>query len=586
MPVSANLPPQAKNERADKADAVQLPGIARVLIQHQLLSPEQAREAHAKAQAAENGNFLDELVINSKVLNPLRLATFLAETFGMPLMDLASLDFSTLPLDQIDRKLLAETRVIPLIKRGNRLAVLLSDPTDNQAIERVKFQQQAIIDPIVVEHSKLVKLIQNLDQSTADKLADLIGDVEEEESAVTDGAVALEDNADVDDAPIVRFLQKVLMDAIQGGASDIHFEPYEKFYRIRFRVDGELREITQPPLVIKDKLASRIKVISRLDISEKRVPQDGRMKLVISNNRAIDFRVSTLPTLFGEKIVMRILDPSSAKLGIDALGYDPEQKKALTEAIARPYGMVLVTGPTGSGKTVSLYTCLNILNQPGVNIATAEDPAEINLPGINQVNVNDKAGLTFAAALKSFLRQDPDIIMVGEIRDLETADIAIKAAQTGHMVMSTLHTNDAPTTLTRLMNMGVAPFNIASSVILITAQRLARRLCTQCKQPVDLDDDALLAAGFSEDDLDGSWRPYKAVGCERCNGSGYKGRVGIYQVMPISEEIQRIILNSGNAMEIAAQAKREGVNDLRTSGLIKVKQGLTTIEEVLGVTNE
>ena len=563
MPVSANLPPQAKNERADKADAVQLPGIARVLIQHQLLSPEQAREAHAKAQAAENGNFLDELVINSKVLNPLRLATFLAETFGMPLMDLASLDFSTLPLDQIDRKLLAETRVIPLIKRGNRLAVLLSDPTDNQAIERVKFQQQAIIDPIVVEHSKLVKLIQNLDQSTADKLADLIGDVEEEESAVADGAVALEDNADVDDAPIVRFLQKVLMDAIQGGASDIHFEPYEKFYRIRFRVDGELREITQ-----------------------KRVPQDGRMKLVISNNRAIDFRVSTLPTLFGEKIVMRILDPSSAKLGIDALGYDPEQKKALTEAIARPYGMVLVTGPTGSGKTVSLYTCLNILNQPGVNIATAEDPAEINLPGINQVNVNDKAGLTFAAALKSFLRQDPDIIMVGEIRDLETADIAIKAAQTGHMVMSTLHTNDAPTTLTRLMNMGVAPFNIASSVILITAQRLARRLCTQCKQPVDLDDDALLAAGFTEDDLDGSWRPYKAVGCERCNGSGYKGRVGIYQVMPISEEIQRIILNSGNAMEIAAQAKREGVNDLRTSGLIKVKQGLTTIEEVLGVTNE
>ena len=383
MPVSANLPPQAKNERADKVDAAQLPGIARVLIQHQLLSPEQAREAHAKAQAAENGHFLDELVINSKVLSPLRLATFLSETFGMPLMDLASLDFSTLPLDQIDRKLLAETRVIPLIKRGNRLAVLLSDPTDNQAIERVKFQQQAIIDPIVVEHSKLVKLIQNLDQSTADKLADLIGDVEEE-SGIADGAVALEDNADVDDAPIVRFLQKVLMDAIQGGASDIHFEPYEKFYRIRFRVDGELREITQPPLVIKDKLASRIKVISRLDISEKRVPQDGRMKLVISNNRAIDFRVSTLPTLFGEKIVMRILDPSSAKLGIDALGYDPEQKKALTEAIARPYGMVLVTGPTGSGKTVSLYTCLNILNQPGVNIATAEDQPARHQPGQRQ----------------------------------------------------------------------------------------------------------------------------------------------------------------------------------------------------------
>ncbi|MDO4904252.1 MAG: type IV-A pilus assembly ATPase PilB [Lautropia sp.] len=562
-----------------------MPGLARVLIQHKMLTPEQARELHTKASATEDGHLLDELVLNAKLIPPLKLAHFLAETFGTPLMDLAALDFSILPLDQIDRKLLAETRIIPLLRRGNRLSVLLSDPTDHQAIERVKFQQQAIIDPIVVEHHKLTKLIKNLDQSTADKLAELIGETLEDENGLPEGAVALEDNADVDDAPIVRFLQKVLMDAIQGGASDIHFEPYEKFYRIRFRVDGELREITQPPLVIKDKLASRIKVISRLDISEKRVPQDGRMKLLISNNRAIDFRVSTLPTLFGEKIVMRILDPSSAKLGIDALGYDPDQKEALLNAVQRPYGMVLVTGPTGSGKTVSLYTCLNILNQPGVNIATAEDPAEINLPGINQVNVNDKAGLTFSAALKSFLRQDPDIIMVGEIRDLETADIAIKAAQTGHMVMSTLHTNDAPTTLTRLMNMGVAPFNIASSVILITAQRLARRLCT-CKQPVDLDDDTLLAAGFSEDDLDGSWRPYKAVGCDRCNGSGYKGRVGIYQVMPISEEIQKIILSSGNAMEIAAQAKREGVNDLRTSGLIKVKQGLTTIEEVLGVTNE
>lgn len=583
--MSALQPSTAKTERSDRGDAVTLPGLARVLIQHKMLTPEQARELHTKASATEDGHLLDELVLNAKLIPPLKLAHFLAETFGTPLMDLAALDFSILPLDQIDRKLLAETRIIPLLRRGNRLSVLLSDPTDHQAIERVKFQQQAIIDPIVVEHHKLTKLIKNLDQSTADKLAELIGETLEDENGLPEGAVALEDNADVDDAPIVRFLQKVLMDAIQGGASDIHFEPYEKFYRIRFRVDGELREITQPPLVIKDKLASRIKVISRLDISEKRVPQDGRMKLLISNNRAIDFRVSTLPTLFGEKIVMRILDPSSAKLGIDALGYDPDQKEALLNAVQRPYGMVLVTGPTGSGKTVSLYTCLNILNQPGVNIATAEDPAEINLPGINQVNVNDKAGLTFSAALKSFLRQDPDIIMVGEIRDLETADIAIKAAQTGHMVMSTLHTNDAPTTLTRLMNMGVAPFNIASSVILITAQRLARRLCT-CKQPVDLDDDTLLAAGFSEDDLDGSWRPYKAVGCDRCNGSGYKGRVGIYQVMPISEEIQKIILSSGNAMEIAAQAKREGVNDLRTSGLIKVKQGLTTIEEVLGVTNE
>ena len=375
------------------------------------------------------------------------------------------------------------------------------------------------------------------------------------------------------------------MDAINDGASDIHFEPYERFYRIRFRQDGQLREITQPPLAIKDKLASRIKVISRLDISEKRVPQDGRMKLVLSKTRAIDFRVSTLPTLYGEKIVMRILDPSQAKLGIDALGYEPDQKETLMNAIQRPYGMVLVTGPTGSGKTVSLYTCLNILNQPGINISTAEDPAEIQLAGVNQVNMNDKAGLTFAAALKAFLRQDPDIIMVGEIRDLETADISIKAAQTGHMVFSTLHTNDAPTTLTRLMNMGVPTFNIASSVILITAQRLARKLCS-CKQPIQIPDEALLEAGYKESELDGSWTPYHAVGCDICKGSGYKGRVGIYQVMPITEEIQRIILAGGNAMEIADQAKREGVSDLRHSGLRKVKAGATSLEEVLAVTNE
>lgn len=393
-----------------------------------------------------------------------------------------------------------------------------------------------------------------------------------------------EDTSMVDDAPVVRFLQKVLMDAINGGASDIHFEPYEKYYRIRYRIDGELREVSKPPLEIKDTLASRIKVISKLDISEKRVPQDGRMRLVLSAQRTIDFRVSTLPTLFGEKIVMRILDPSSAKLGIDALGYDPDQKEALLAAVNRPYGMVLVTGPTGSGKTVSLYTCLNILNKAGTNISTAEDPSEINLPGVNQVNVNDKAGLTFAAALKSFLRQDPDVIMVGEIRDLETADISIKAAQTGHMVLSTLHTNDAPATLTRMMNMGIAPFNIASAVILITAQRLARRLCN-CKAETTIDEEAMFAAGFKEDDLDGSWKAYRPVGCDRCGGSGFKGRVGIYQVMPITEEIQRIILAGGNAMEIAAQAKLEGVSDLRESGLRKVKQGLTTIEEVLGCTN-
>jgi len=566
------------------AENVVLSGMARALVQHQLLSLEKAVEVQKKADAAK-GRFIDELV-SSGGLPSLRLARFAAETFGLPLMDLAALDAQSIAPELIDRKLVAERRVIPLVKRGNRLTVALSDPTDLQAIDRVKFQAQASVDPVIVEHDKLLKAIESLGQSASQKMSELVSDSLDSDLAMVESEVPTpaDDNGEIDDAPIVKFLQKILLDAINGGASDIHFEPYEKHYRIRYRVDGELREVSQPPLAIKDKLASRIKVISKLDISEKRIPQDGRMKLVMSPQRAIDFRVSTLPTLFGEKIVMRILDPSSARLGIEALGYEPEQKALLLDAVSRPYGMVLVTGPTGSGKTVSLYTCLNILNKAGVNISTAEDPAEINLPGINQVNVNDKAGLTFSAALKSFLRQDPDIIMVGEIRDLETADISIKAAQTGHMVLSTLHTNDAPTTLTRMMNMGIAPFNIASAVILITAQRLARRLCN-CKLPADIDEDVLLAAGFKEDDLDGSWTPYRPVGCDRCNG-GYKGRVGIYQVMPISEEIQRIILAGGNAMEIAAQAKLDGVSDLRTSGLRKVKQGLTSIEEVLGCTND
>jgi type IV pilus assembly protein PilB len=391
---------------------------------------------------------------------------------------------------------------------------------------------------------------------------------------------------EIDDAPVVKYIQKILLDAIDSGASDIHFEPYEKVYRIRYRLDGELYEVASPPLAIKEKIASRIKVISRLDISEKRVPQDGRMKLVLSKTRAIDFRVSTLPTLFGEKLVLRILDSSSTSLGVDALGYEPEQREALLNAVRRPYGMVLVTGPTGSGKTVSLYTCLNILNHPDINIATAEDPAEINLPGINQVNVNERAGLTFAVALRAFLRQDPDVIMVGEIRDLETGEIAVKAAQTGHLVLSTVHTNDAPSTLTRLMNMGIAPFNIASSVILITAQRLARRLCPQCKRPADVPKEALVRAGFSERDLDGRWTPYAHVGCDNCKNTGYKGRVGVYQVMPITEALNHIIMKSGNALDIAAQARKEGVRDLRQSGLLKVKQGVTSLEEVEAVTNE
>ncbi len=572
---AATLPPRT-------SESTTLAGLGRALVQHQLLRVDQATAIQRKADAGGVA-FIDELIAGGH-MQARALAKFAAEVFGHPLFDLSAIDPASLPDDALDRKLATEVRVVPLGKRGGRVSVALSDPTDFRLLDRIRFSAQAAVDPIVVEHDKLVRLVDRLGQSVAQKLGDMVDDSYDIDVASEEPS-APADTSEVDDAPVVRFLQKILVDAIQAGASDVHFEPYEKFYRIRFRVDGELREMVQPPLAIKEKLASRIKVISRLDISEKRVPQDGRMKIVMSNQRAIDFRVSTLPTLFGEKIVMRILDPSSAKLGIDALGYEPDQKQIMLDAVRRPYGMILVTGPTGSGKTVSLYTCLNILNEPGINISTAEDPAEINVPGINQVNVNDKAGLSFAAALKSFLRQDPDVIMVGEIRDLETADIAIKAAQTGHMVLSTLHTNDAPTTLTRLANMGVAPFNIASSVILITAQRLARRLCS-CKQPLETDKAALLEAGFLESDLDDSWVPYRPAGCERCNGTGYKGRVGIYQVMPISEETQKIILAGGNALQIADQARAEGVRDLRRSGLMKVMQGMTSIEEVLGVTNE
>ncbi len=570
------------------AAAGALTGLARALVQQGKLRPDRA-ETLARKAVSSNTQFIDELtaIADQVGMSASQIAKFAADTFGHPLLDLSAFDTDQLPKDIIDRKLVASLRILALRKRGNRLAVAVSDPTNFQALDQVKFQTQLALDVVVVEHDKLVKLIESTSQSVAQSLDAIVGDEVDFEDLLQESPEQAKDEStvEVDDAPVVRFLQKLLLDAITEGASDIHFEPYEKFYRIRFRVDGVLREVAQPPLAIRERLVTRIKVISKLDISEKRVPQDGRMKLALSGQRAIDFRVSTLPTLYGEKVVMRILDPSQAKMGIDALGYEPEQKQALLDAIMRPYGMVLVTGPTGSGKTVSLYTCLNILNQPGVNISTAEDPAEIQLPGINQVNVNEKAGLTFAAAMRAFLRQDPDIIMVGEIRDLETADIAIKAAQTGHMVMSTLHTNDAPSTLTRLANMGVPAFNIVSSVILITAQRLARRLCS-CKQPADLSKDALLAAGYSEADLDGSWVPYKPVGCDRCKGTGYKGRVGIYEVMPITEEIQRIILRGGSSLEIAQQAQREGVKNLRQSGLLKARQGVTSVEEVLGCTND
>ena len=525
-------------------------------------------------------------VIASGAVSAADLAHTLSSALALPLLDLGAVDAQRLPRNLIDSKLAAQYQIVVLGKRGSRLFIGGADPTDQEAAERIKFATQLSPEWVIVEHDKLAKLLENTGASATETLESMSsGDFEfDVTDDVTSPQESSEATSDVEDAPVVRFLQKMLIDAINARASDLHFEPYEYHYRVRFRIDGELREITQPPIAIKDKLSSRIKVISRLDIAEKRVPQDGRMKLKFGS-KAIDFRVSTLPTLFGEKIVIRILDPSSAKVGIEALGYEKIEKDRLLKIIQRPYGMVLVTGPTGSGKTVSLYTCLNILNQPGVNISTVEDPAEINLPGVNQVNVNDKAGLTFAAALKSFLRQDPDIIMVGEIRDLETADIAIKAAQTGHMVMSTLHTNDAPSTLTRLLNMGVAPFNIASSILLITAQRLARKLCETCKAQADYPREAMLKAGFAETDLDGSWRPYRAVGCSACS-NGYKGRVGVYQVMPVTEAIQKIILNEGTSMDIAVQAQRENVRDLRQSGLIKVRAGVTTLEEIISVTNE
>jgi type IV pilus assembly protein PilB len=561
-----------------------LSGVARVLVNAGKLTPKAAEEL-SKSARDRKANFV-ATVVGANAVKPDEIAHALSTALALPLLDLNAVDLQKLPRNIIDAKIANQYQLIALGKRGNRIFIGAADPTDQEASERIKFALQLQPEWVIVEYDKLARQLESQNTSASEALETLAAgdfdfDVSEEDATPQESQ---EVATDVEDAPVVRFLQKMLIDAINMRASDLHFEPYEYNYRVRFRIDGELREITQPPIAIKDKLASRIKVISRMDIAEKRVPQDGRMKLKFGS-KAIDFRVSTLPTLFGEKVVIRILDPSSAKLGIEALGYEKIEKDRLMTAIQRPYGMVLVTGPTGSGKTVSLYTCLNILNQPGVNIATVEDPAEINLPGINQVNVNDKAGLTFAAALKSFLRQDPDIIMVGEIRDLETADIAIKAAQTGHMVMSTLHTNDAPTTLTRLMNMGVAPFNIASSVLLITAQRLARKLCENCKKPADYPRESLLKAGFKAEDIDGNWKPYRAVGCNSCT-NGYRGRVGIYQVMPITEAIQRIILTQGTALDIAKQAEAEGVRDLRQSGLVKVRAGVTTLEEVITVTNE
>ncbi|WP_024304038.1 type IV-A pilus assembly ATPase PilB [Pseudogulbenkiania sp. MAI-1] len=561
-------------------------GLGRALVQHNSLLLQDAEAIQRQAQSSSI-SFVEQLIL-SKKMTALEVATFASQVFGFPLLDLAAVEPEQLPQGLVDEELIGSRRLLPLYKRGSRLFIGTSDPTQTSAFHAITFKTSLSVEVVVVEDDKLGKLIGSYKTDGTAAIKALVdedfGDLEfADPDAEPEKTVA---QTEVDDAPVVKFIHKVLLDAINGGASDVHFEPYEKYYRIRYRVDGVLKEVAQPPLLLKEKIASRIKVISRLDISEKRVPQDGRLKLVLSKTRAIDFRVSTLPTLFGEKIVMRILDQSAATLNIEQLGFEPEQKAMLLEAIARPYGMVLVTGPTGSGKTVSLYTCLNILNKPDTNISTAEDPVEINLPGINQVNVNERAGLTFSSALKAFLRQDPDVIMVGEIRDFETADIAIKAAQTGHMVFSTLHTNNAPATLTRLLNMGVAPFNVASSVLLIMAQRLARRLCNHCKKPMDIPREALLRAGYREEELDGSWQAYGPVGCRECRDSGYRGRVGIYEVMPITDAMTRLIMKNGTAVDIADLARQEGMVDLRHAGLLKVKQGITSLAEIEAVTNE
>ena len=568
----------------DQTAKNKLSGLALRLVRDNLISERDAIAAYEDA-ARRRQAFVPYLV-EQKLLDSRSIAVAASHEFGVPLLDLHALNLLNLPVNLVDERLVRKHRALPIFRRGNRLFLALSDPTNDQALEEIRFNTGLATDAVLVEEDKLKGAIETAIEAQDTTMTELM-DADLEKLEITPDDEDLREDADinVDDAPIVRYVNKVLVDAISSGASDIHFEPYEKFFRVRFRQDGMLREVASPPMNIAGRLVARLKVMSRMNIAERRVPQDGRIKLKVSRTRDIDFRVNTLPTLYGEKVVLRVLDSASAQVGIEALGFELDQRTAFLEAIHKPYGMILVTGPTGSGKTVSLYTALNLLNQPDINISTVEDPVEIQVPGINQVSMNPKTGLTFAAALRAFLRQDPDIIMVGEIRDLETAEIAVKAAQTGHLVLSTLHTNDAPSTLERLKNMGVAPFNIASSVILITAQRLARRLCS-CKKPMEIPMEALVQAGFGAEELDGSWQPMGPVGCDRCKGSGYKGRVGIYQVMPITEEIAHIIMTGGNSMDIAAQAQRDGVRDLRQSGLRKVKQGVTSLAEVLASTNE
>ena len=562
-------------------------GLAQQLISEGIVSEANMKTAQTESQQQQIG--LVSYLVDNKLADAYHLAQMLSQAFGDPLFDLDALSLDVIPKDLVDEKIVRKFNALPLFKRGQRLFVALSDPTRIDAIDAIAFNSRLSIETVVVEEDKLKKRIEAVYADSMQSFdsfsdSDLNIGFEEGDDAADEGETKLSDS--VDEAPVVKFVNKMLVDAIRMGASDLHFEPYEKIYRVRFRVDGVMQKMASPPVQLAGKIAARLKVMSQMDISERRIPQDGRIKLKLSKNKAIDFRVNSLPTLFGEKIVLRILDPSSAMLGIDALGYEPDQQEMFLEALHKPQGMLLITGPTGSGKTVSLYTGINILNTGATNISTAEDPVEINLEGINQVNVNQKVGLTFANALKSFLRQDPDIVMVGEIRDLETAEIAIKAAQTGHMVLSTLHTNSAPETLTRLRNMGVASFNIATSVNLVIAQRLARRLCKNCKKAINVPRQSLLELGFTDTDLDDPDSViYEPVGCNECR-EGYKGRVGVYEVMKVSPDISRIIMEDGNAMDIKDAALKNGFRDLRRSGILKVLQGVTSIQEMMRVTSE
>lgn len=565
-------------------DTISLSGLARQMVLVGLIDEKKAQQAQLEAQ--RNNLSLVTHLVQSKLVKSRPLAELAAEQFGITLFDLKALDKEGQPKDLVSEKLVRQHRALPLRRRGNKLYVAISDPTNHQAIRDIQFSTGLTVEAILVEDDKLGEAIEKFFDAAGSGMGELADiDLDGLEAAAANGdEEEINPAGDAEDAPVVRFVNKVLLDAIRGGSSDLHFEPYEKTYRVRLRTDGILHEVAKPPIQLAPRIAARLKVMAGLDISERRKPQDGRIKMKISKTRAIDFRVNTLPTLWGEKIVMRILDPSSAQMGIDALGYEEDQKALYLEALNQPQGMILVTGPTGSGKTVSLYTGLNILNTAEVNISTAEDPVEINLEGINQVNVNPKQGMDFSQALRAFLRQDPDIIMVGEIRDLETAEIAIKAAQTGHMVMSTLHTNSAAETLTRLRNMGVPSFNIATSVNLIIAQRLARKLCNHCKKPLDIPREAQIQEGFPEDKI-GTFKIYRPVGCEQCNG-GYKGRVGIYEVVKITPALQRIIMEDGNSIDIAQQMRVDGFNDLRASALLKAMQGITSLEEVNRVTKD